>query len=77
MYIITNKNGNAVFNGYLPSGNINWVQLDDLKKDNEFQICVFKNPEGIISELDRREIPVKGCAVLLDNLIFQLTKVTQ
>lgn len=45
MYVIMNKAGDAVFNGYTPLGNVRWVSVDELKKETKgFQICMYKDP---------------------------------
>lgn len=70
MYVLMNKTGNSVFQGYTPTGRIRWEQLDDLKKESKgFQLAIYKDPSAEIKALQDREIPVKVVVEPLEKFL--------
>lgn len=70
MYVLMNKTGTAVFQGYTPTGRIRWAQLDELKKEpNGFQLTIFKDPSLQIEVMKCQDCPVVVVAEPLEKLL--------
>jgi hypothetical protein len=70
MYVLMNKTGTAVSQGYSPTGRNRWARLDELKKDpNGFQLTIFKDPSLQIEVMKYQDCPVLVVAEPLENLL--------